>query len=259
MLKTALRHFPLVLVIVVSFAFVGFALAEETSVDTSADASVQVSTEPSGKPIKPLDLIRAKAGQIKQGAVDAKAQLQANTRMNLQNASSGPEKRDIMKGAVNARIDIAKERKASTTDLRQKMQGVIRQHAGLIKERFSLALRQFAQLTARIESRIEKLKADGVDTASVEADLTLSKAASASAKADIEAVGTFVANVDESADRATVRAELQTLTKKAQASIKAAHDALQKVVRGLVALAKENKPKVETSASVEAEAAASNE
>lgn len=255
MLRSTLKHLPLVLVIIVSFAFVGFALAHETDDPNHAHAEVEVgaSVETSPKPVKPLDAIRATKQNIQQGAQDAKAQLRINTKAQMENASSGPDKRMIMKGAADARVDIAKERQASSSTLRDRVKGAIRQHAGLIKERFSLALRQFEKITQRIESRIEKLKADGVATATVEAELETAKLAQAEAKADAQAVATFVAGVDESMDRATVRTQLQALIKETQASVKAAHEALQKAVRALSALAKESKPKTDTSASVEAE------
>ncbi|MFZ2556036.1 MAG: hypothetical protein WAZ27_01265 [Minisyncoccia bacterium] len=264
MLKSALRHFPLVLVIIVSFAFVGFALAHES--DDPAHTEAHVNAEagtggaPGAKPMKPLDLIRKAKEEkqnIQQNAMEDKKELRAETKIQMQNASSGAQKREVMKGAWDDRKDIAKTRMASSSDLRGKIKdirGAIREHAGRVKERFALALRQFEKLMARVESRIEKLKADGVATASVEADLEAAKSANVAAKADVQAVADFVASVDETADRETVRTQIQTLTKEAQASIKAAHEALKTLVKNLSALAKENKPKVDTSASVEAEA-----
>lgn len=253
MLKAALRHFPLVLVIIVTLSFVGFALAQESGASAEVGAEATVNVTPTNKPIKPLDLIRAKMGEVKQNAIDAKVQLRTNTKVELQNAPPG-EKRDVMKNALDARVDIAKTRIASTTGIRTQLKNLVRQHAGLIKERFALALRQFEKLFARIETRIEKLKAEGAATATVEADLELAKTANAEAKVDVQAVANFVASVDDSADRESVRSQLQVLIKEAQASIKAAHGALQKVVRGLVALAQENKPKAGTSVEIDASA-----
>ncbi|OHB18866.1 MAG: hypothetical protein A2854_03375 [Parcubacteria group bacterium RIFCSPHIGHO2_01_FULL_56_18] len=244
MLKTAQKHLSLILVIVVSLGFVGFALAQEGTVSATVDANA---TQPAKLPVKPLDLVRQRALEMKQGA-DAKAGLRAEAKIQLQNASSGPERRDI-----------ARDRMASTTNLARKIKDAVRQHAGLIKERFALALRQFEQLSGRIETRIEKMKAEGIATASVEAELEAAKTANAEAKADVQAVADFVASVDDSADRAAVRTQLQALIKEAQTSIRKAHQALQKVVRSLVALAKENKPRADASTSVETEAAVTTE
>lgn len=266
MLKSALRHFPLLLVIIVSFMFVGFALAHESGdpahAEAHANAEAGASVESGGKPVKPLDLIRkAKEAKqnIQQNAMEDKRELRVETKMQMQNASSGAEKREVMKGAWEERKDIAKTRMASSSDLRGKIKDVrsaIRQHAGRVKERFSLALRQFEKLMTRIETRIDKLEAAGVATASIEADLEAAKSANASAKADVQAVADFVASVDETADRETVRTQVKTLTQEAQASIKAAHEAMRTLVKNLSALAKENKPRVDASASVEAEASA---
>jgi hypothetical protein len=242
MLKTAQKHLSLILVIVVSLGFVGFALAHESSDPAHshaiAQAEAEVDASVSATPSRPLDLVRQRALEMKQNAG-----IRAETNIQLQNASSGAERRDI-----------ARERQSSSTNLVRKIKDAVRQHAGLIKERFGLALRQFEQLSARIETRLEKMKAEGMATASVEAELAVAKAANIEAKADVQAVADFVASVDDSADRAAVRTELQALIKEAQTSIKEAHQALQKVVRSLVALAKENKPKVEATTSVETEA-----
>lgn len=249
MLRSALRHFPLVLVIIVSFAFVGFALAHEIPDRLHMEAHARAAANASGTaPTKPLDLIRR--------AQEAQQQLRVETKIQLDAATPG-EKDAIMRGAMNARMDGAQNRAGSSSDMRGRMQNIkeaIRQHAGLVKERFALALRQFEKLMARVESRIEKLKAAGVATASVEADLEAAKTANAEAKTDVQAVADFIASVDETADRATVRTELQALIKEAQTSIRTAHQALQKVVKALVALTKESKPNVDASASVEAEA-----
>lgn len=262
MLRSALRHFPLVLVIIVSFAFVGFALAHETPDPLHMEAHANAEAGVSNGPAKPIDLIRRAQEtkkNIQQNALEAKKELRVETKTQLQNASSSAEKRDVMKGAWEERKDIAKTRAASSSDLRGKIQNVknaIRQHAGLVKERFALALRQFEKLMARVESRIEKLKAEGVATTDVEADLEAAKVAHAEAKINVQAVADFIASVDETADRTTVRTELQALTKEAQESIRTAHKALQDVVKALVALTKGNKPRVNASASVEAEAGA---
>jgi|GEM_PF-6578374 len=252
MLQIVQKHLSLIFVIVVSLGFVGFALAHESSDPAHshavAQAEAEVDASASVNAPRPLDLVRQRALEIKQNAIDGKAGLRAETKMQLQNASSGPERRNIVR-----------ERQASSTNLVRTMKDLVRQHAGLIKERFALALRQFEKLSGRIETRLEKMKAEGIATASVEAELAVAKTANTEAKANVQAVADFVASIDDSADRAMVRAELQILIKEAQTSIRKAHQALQKVVRSLVALAKENKPEVNTSASVETEATVTTE
>lgn len=248
MFKSGSKHLPIILVLVISFTFVGFALAQEADVMVETEVNVA----PSG-PIRPLDLARQKAMEIKQNAINAKAQLRADTSADWQNASTAPEKRALMQGAMEDRRDIARDRMASTTNLMQKVRGVIYQHAGVIKQRFVLAMRHFEQFVERIETRIDKMAAAGVDTASVEAQLEVAKTAQASAKADIQAVNDFVESIDETSDRAQVRPQLQALVKTANESIKEAHQALQATIRALVALTKEQRPEADASASVEAE------
>ncbi|MEK7509545.1 MAG: hypothetical protein AAB605_02420 [Patescibacteria group bacterium] len=248
--KASLKHFPLVLVILVSLAFVGFALAQETSVDAGVNASVEVQTDSSSNLIKPLDLIRkAKAVQqnIRQNAMEAKQELRADTKMQLQGAQTPGEKKDILQNAVGARVDIAKDRLQATAKLRS----LVRIHAGLIKERFVLAVRQFERLIARVESRIEKLKAEGVATASVEAKVEVATTAVATAQADAQAVAAYIESVNDTSDRETVKTELRALIKTAQASIKAAHAALKEAVRELVSLNKTVHANTNASASSE--------
>ncbi len=250
--------------IIFFFAFVSIALAHETPNDKAhmqmhAEASVGVNAQ--GNPIKPLDAIRrAKEvqGAINQNSMEAKAELRMETKANLQAAPPG-EKRDVMKDAMGERRDINQDRNASSSALRMKVRDAFRQHGGLIRERFSLAIRQFEKMFTRIESRIEKMKAAGVATASVEAELEAAKTARAEAQADIDAVRAIIENVDDSSDRAAVKTELKAAISTAHTSIREAHQALQAVVRSLVTLAKENKPKADAAVSAEAEASVTTE
>lgn len=254
MFKSVKKNLSLVIVVFVSMTFVGFALAHEgddhahtiAQVDTSAEASVETR-------VRPLDVVRQRAAQIKQNAVDARIQLRVDTKTEMQSAETPEERRAILQGAAQGRMDIAQERRAETGTMVRRIRDVVQQHGGLIRQRFALALRHFESLSERIESRIEKMKAAGIVTASVEAELEIAQAAHAEAKADAQAIADFVAGVDDSADRAQIRTELQSLIRTAQASVKEAHQALQQVVRSLVALARENAPAVQSTTSVETE------
>jgi len=245
--KASLKHFPLILVIIVSLAFVGFALAHETDdpthvetyaqADAGVNATVETQTDASGNLIKPLDLIRrAKEVQqnIRQNAMEAKQGLRTDTKMQLQGAQTPDEKKDVVRNAFDARVDIARDRVQATMKLRS----LVHVHAGLIRERFALAIRQFEKFIIRIESRIEKLKAEGVVTTSVEAKLETAKGAVATAKVDVQAVASFIETISDSSDRDAVKTELRALIQTAQASIKAAHAALKEAVRELITLNK---------------------
>lgn len=213
---------------------------------TEAEARAHMNAEVS-VPMKPLDVIKARAQQIKQDTMNARVELKADTRMEMKNASTSREKKDVMRNFMDDRKDIAQQRFASSSELRRNVKAAIRWHGGLIRERFVVALRQLEKIVARIESRIKKLEAEGVAVASVEAELELAKAAIVTAQADAQAVADFVASVNDTTDRAAIKAELEAKIRTAHASLKAAHQALMKTVRVLVAL----KPRAGASASVE--------
>ena len=222
-----------------------FAHAQDVSVDANASASVNAQTGP----MTPLEILKAKLQAAKHAAVDAKVQLRADTKVQLQNASTSGERRDIKRGAVEERKDITKERFGSTTEAISQFKLTVRIHGGLIKERFVLAIKQLNNLLTRIQSRLDKMQATGVDVSSVVSLKADAQVATDKASADVQAVADFVANVSDTADRKAVKAELEAKIKTAQASIRAAHEALMKTIRALIQLAKNNKVKVDTSVS----------
>ena len=214
--------------------------------ETDAEAQAHVRADIT-LPMKPLDLIKARAQQIKNGAQNAKIDLRANTKIELQNAPPG-ERKGVIQNTVGAHVDIAKGRQASSTDLKRDLKNLVRMHGGEIKNRFRLAISHMNNLLMRIDMRLNKMAAAGVDTASVgklkvDAELAVDKA-----EVDAQAVADFVAGVNESSDRAAVKAELRAKIKTAHDSLKAARAAVMKVVRALVQLAKDNRVKVDASA-----------
>jgi len=234
-------YLPVVIILFSLLLYAPFALAQ----DVQTDADVQVSggaTVPQPF-IKPLDALKARAKEIKQGAMDARIDLRADTKVRMQNATTSGERKDILKGAAGARVDIMKDRKASSTDLRGDVKALIRWHGGLIKQRFVLAIRHFNNILTRIDTRLDKLQSEGVNTDAVAKMKVDAEVAIDKAEVDAKAVADFVATVPDESDRATVRAELNSKIKTAQESIKAAHTAVQKVVRGLVDLVKNSRPK----------------
>lgn len=225
-----------------AFAHDGVDHGTEADAQAHVEAEASVTTPP---PLtRPLDMLKAKAREIQQNTKGAKIELRQDTKVQLQNADRG-EKKGILHNAVDARIDIAKDRKASTTDVRGDVKALVRWHGGLIKERFVLAIRHFNNLLGRIDARLGKMQSEGINTetavkAKVEAQLAVDKAA-----ADAKLVADFVQNVPDGSDRATVRAELNAKIKTAQQSLKAAHRAVQKAVQTLVDLAKSVRPKAD--------------
>lgn len=247
----------LFLLALLPFLAVGIASAQEAGVEAEASAEATVETRgPRPMPLKPLDALRrAKEAQqnINTNARDARQDWRAETRAELQGAEPG-ERPGIMREAMPERVQIAKDRFASTSALRLKMKAAVQKHVGLIRERFTNAVGHLEKLMARIDSRITKLGDEGVDVSAVVALQTDAEGAIASAKADIEAVRTYMASVTDESDRATVKSQMEPLVKAAQESIKEAHAAVRTLVKSLVDLTRANK-----SASVEVEADASAE
>ena len=230
------------------FLAVPFALVHAEDISVDANAGVPL---PPG-PLRPLDILKMKLNAAAHGAKDEKIQLRADTKVQLQNATTSGEKHDIRVDAMGERKDIAKDRFASTTQAISQFKMMMRIHGGLIRQRFVIAINQLENLLARIQTRLDKMQAKGVDVTAVVALKVDAQAASDKAKADGKAVADFIANVSDTDDRATVKAALEAKIKTAQASIKAAHEAVMKVVRALVQLAKDNKDKLKVESDVSA-------
>ena len=199
----------------------------QTAADVSAAADINASIDARGN-AQPLELIKAKAKQIQQnvqGGIDVRANVNANANARLENGSSTAPRG---------------------------LQAIVRLRGGEIRNRFRLAINHMNNILTRIDSRLEKMRAAGVDvgavaTLKVDAELALD-----TAEADVQAITDYMASVNDSSDRAHVRAELAAKIKTAHDSLKAAHAALLKVVRALVKLAVDNKAKLKVDTSVSA-------
>lgn len=212
-------------------AFFATPVLAQTAVEIEAAAAIDANASP--QPFKkPLDAIKARAQQIKDGprpGMDVKVK-------------AGME--------GGARMDVLKERNASSTAPRG-LKALVMMHGGVIKNRFRLAIEHLENLLERMDSRLDKMADEGIDTSAsaklkVEAEVAVDKA-----EADAKAVADFAATAQDSTDRAAFKAELQAKIRTAHASLKAAHEAVRKAVKSLVDLAKANKPKVDADASVE--------
>lgn len=170
--------------------------------------------------------------------------LRVRTKAELKVATTSGERRGTLKNAREERREIRDGRQTSSTAERTKAQSAIKRHLGLITVRFEVAVRQFDKLRERIASRIEKLKAAGIDTTGAETKLTAAIDATAAAKVDIVAVAALVKSTDTAEDAKARRAEVDAAIKKATASIKAAHAAYAEAARALLPLS--TKVKVET-------------
>lgn len=225
---------PLVACILV--AFFATPVMAQTAVEIEAAAAIDANVTPQPF-MKPLDAIKARAQQIKDGTMKPKLDAQGGARIELKMMPPGERK--------------GPGPNASSTMPGRGLKALIMMHGGVIKNRFNLAIDHLNNLLERIDSRLGKMADAGVDTAAaaklkVEAELAVDKA-----EADAKAAVDFAATADDATDRATFKAELEAKIRAAHQSMKAAHEAVKKVVRALVQLAKDNKPKVDAKASVE--------
>lgn len=230
---------PLVACIVM--ALFATPVTAQTAVEIEAAAAIDANVTPQPF-MKPLDAIKARAQQIKDGTPKP-------------NSGAGPGMDVKLKAGVEggARMDVVNDRNASSTRPIS-LRALVMMHTGVIRNRFRLAIEHLNNLLERIDSRLSKMADAGVDTAAavklkVEAELAVDKA-----EADAKAVADLAATANDSTDRSAFKAELETKIRAAHQSMKAAHKAVMDVVRALVQLAKDNKPKVDAEASVETSA-----
>jgi uncharacterized protein YukE len=213
----------------------------ETSASTEASATVNAEIKP-----RPLQLINQKRLELKadtraiiDGFKDDRIELRGDVKADMRNASTSGERKDIRTDAREDRADLRGELRADlSANIKERVQLALRAHLGAIVKRMNAATERFDNLSARIDSRIEKLKADGVATASVEASLDATNVLIVTAKADVKALETLITSVNESTDKEAFKAEIRAATTKATTSIKAAHAGLLRTAEQLKALVK---------------------
>lgn len=214
-------------ILVTLFAAPAFAQIVEVTATNAAELGFQA------QPLdKPLDVIKARAREIKENAgVKVQMELRPEAKMHLRATTS-----------------------ATAPKREEGFKALVKMHGGLIRERFTNALGHLDKFMARIDSRIEKMKAAGMDVAGVESLQVDAEASIDTAKTDIASVRTYIEGVADGSDRTTVKAGLEAEIKTAQESIREAHEAVRALVKGLVDLAKGSR--LETS--VDAEASVTN-
>ncbi|HXK38675.1 MAG TPA: hypothetical protein VJ043_01125 [Candidatus Paceibacterota bacterium] len=215
--------------------------------------------------------IRAKAADVKEAVKNARKDiktdardLRADTKDKMMAATSSAERRAIEKNAIEERKEIISERKANTSEIRDQRKDLIearkassteirdqrkelaRQHLGVIAQRYGIAIKQFENLAGRIQSRIDKIKSLGVAASEAESALAVAEAVIAQVKTDAQALKDAILQIDSGTDTRTIRAQIETAVRKASASVKAAHKALQTAVKALVSLARLQKTATST-------------
>lgn len=222
-------------------AFFATPVLAQTAVDVGASATIETGT-PGAPLMKPLDFIKARAKEIQGGGQPGKMEMRGDLKMKDRAASSSDERKDP-----------AKMRMASTTP-GHGLKALIQMHGGVIKNRFNLAIAHMENILARIETRLEKIAAEGIDTSAVVTLHTSAEVAVDKAEADAKAVADFAATASDASDRAAFKTQLETKLRTAHQSVKAAHKAVMDTVRALVSLARNTKKvEVEAETSVESD------
>lgn len=191
------------------------------------------------------DIMETRA-DFRASAQDKREEFRTELKEDMKNAATGT-RRDIMRGAIDDRKELQKEIK----DDRMQMRSEIKERKAALKDRIKDALKarlgsaitrlnnamqQFDNLSARMQSRIDKLKANGAATATAESALSSAAALIITAKADISALQSLVNSASSSADDAaaeTIKGQIKTAMEKATASVKAAHEGLRAVTKAL--------------------------
>lgn len=205
-----------------------FAFAQ-TAVDLMVTTEVDATVAPNPS-LRPLDALKARAQQAKENIQKANIPLRAEMRMDANTGGQRATSSAQQGGGIRALIAL---------------------HTGVIKNRFRLAVSHMNNLLERIGSRLEKMAAEGIDTSTIVQLKVDAEAAVDKAEADAKVVADFAATASDSTDRAAFKAELQAKIQTASGSMKAAQEAIKKLVRSLVDLAKANKPQVGATTTVE--------
>src|SRR3989338_618447 len=225
--------------------FSGIAFAEE-----SAKLPDGVSTQ---KPRTMIQNIRDKRTEIKSEIKDIRKDskielkdLRQDTKDKMKGATSSDVRREIKKDVREERKEIKDERKETVNAMKEQLKVLARQHGNAMGQRFGVAIKQFDNLSARIQSRIDKLKTVGIDTNSAESALNTAKIAIEQAKTDAKALSDLVAQVNSTSDARALRPQIEAAVKVVNASIKSAHKALEYAGKALIVLSRPTKPPTST-------------
>lgn len=192
----------------------------QTRIDVEASAAAEA--EFTAVPLtKPLDAVKARAQEIKQNALRG------------MEAASGTPPMKIMERPINARV----VETASSTP-RGSLTSLVRMHIGNIVQRLTSVTAHLLKFLDRIEARIDKMEADGMDVDAIVVLHLDAVDAVATAEADLAALKTVMESVKEADDRAAARARIDAAVTTARESVRQAHHAVKTTVAALVAAAK---------------------
>lgn len=187
--------------------------------------------------------VRKEISEVRANSKEQLKDLRADTKEKIKAASSPAEIKDAVKDARAEKKEILKDRIASTTKaVGRGLKEVTTKRFGITIQQSSVALKQFDNLADRVSSRIDKLKASGVDTSPAETAYSNAKTAIETARADAQAVKDLVAAVKDGSDAKAIGRQIETAIKKANNSAKAAHKALDEAAKILIKLSRTETP-----------------
>lgn len=164
------------------------------------------------------------------------------------------ERQENRAEAVEARETVRTERQAALTEVRQQR---VLNLAANISNRMEAAIGRLFTIVERLEGRISKLNAAGVDTAAAESKLREAAQLLASARAGLSNIDTLVTNATSAPTPKTAWQNVRTVYQQTGGQIRASHQALRETVALLkTAIAQaENRPvDVATTTQTEVEA-----
>ena len=148
-------------------------------------------------------------------------------------SSSRAETKDLRE----EKREIASSTRAETRKARlTRVRNTIENHAKNIIAKFEAAIERITKLTNRIESRITKLDAEGVDTSKAKVLVAEAKVKTETAKQSLRTLGADITNaLDEAENRKDLSSKIRTAIETVQNNIKSAHQNLVEAITSLKA------------------------
>ncbi len=217
---------------VLGFTGASIATAQETSASVGAEAEAGATVTGPQPLIQLREEARTKLQDLRQNMQDQRIDL----RIQMNAATSSNERRDIIEEMRENREEARSDRQDAIGSLKARVQALARTHIGSAIQRAENALNMFDNVVDRMESRIEKLRKAGIETATAEASLDASVKLVAKANADLAALKSAVDSVRDSSDADTVRIQIRAAIGQVTASVKAAHASLLETARVLAGI-----------------------
>ncbi|NQV88171.1 MAG: hypothetical protein HQ402_01260 [Parcubacteria group bacterium] len=142
-----------------------------------------------------------------------------------------------MKDLREEKREIASSTRAETREARlTRVRITVENHTKNIIAKFESAIERITKLTNRIESRITKLDAEGVDTSKAKVLIADAKAKTEIAKQSLRTLGADITNaLNEAENRKDLSSKIRTAIETVKNNIKSAHQSLVEAITSLKA------------------------